>query len=470
MGQLPITIEEAAAGLRIGQYSAVELTTAALERTEANNDVLGAFICLTKEEALAAAAAADKELKAGIDRGPLHGLPLAIKDIITTADAPTTANSNVLDRAWGHQGDAPVTANLREAGAALTGKLVLSEFAIGWPDPATGFPVPRNPWNLAHSPGGSSSGTGVAVAANLVLGGLGTDTGGSIRGPAAYCGISGIKPTFGRVSKRGCVPLGYTLDHIGPMSRSVYGCAAMLQVLAGYDPLDPRSVDAPVPDYLAALDGKLDGLRIGVPHPYFFSVPQLDAEVKTAVLAAIAAMEEAGAIVKEVSIAHAAEGRYAQWVTMLSEAYTYHEPDLQTRPEVYGKWTRDTIRRGALFSAADYVQAQRVRTLVTAEAKEALAEVDVLVVPAMITPAPAYAGYNPDAMLLNPSFTGIWNLTGFPAMSIPCGFSAGGLPLGMQIVALPFAEELVFKAGDAYQRITDWHLRVPTIAKEAIPA
>lgn len=222
---------------------------------------------------MAAARKADADFAAGIDRGPLQGIPLAIKDIISTSDAPTTANSNILDRAWGDRGDAPVTRKLREAGAVLTGKLGLSEFAIGRPDPATGFRIPKNPWNLEHSPGGSSSGTGAAIAAGLILGGLGTDTGGSIRGPSAYNGISGIKPTFGRVSKDGCVPLGYSLDNIGPMARSSRDCALMLQVLAGYDPNDPCSVDVPVPDMTGAITGSLKGLKIGVPRDYFFTAP-----------------------------------------------------------------------------------------------------------------------------------------------------------------------------------------------------
>jgi aspartyl-tRNA(Asn)/glutamyl-tRNA(Gln) amidotransferase subunit A len=471
MSELPRSIVEAASWLREGRITSVALTEAMLARSHATQDTVAAFITITDEGALAAARQADADLAAGINKGPLQGIPLAVKDIITTADAPTTANSNVLDRAWGDRGDAPVVRKLREAGAVITGKLGLNEYALGWPDPATGFRIPKNPWDLERSPGGSSSGTGAAIAADLVLGGLGTDTGGSIRGPASYCGISGIKQTFGLVSKDGCVPLGYSLDNIGPMAWTARDCASMLQALAGYDPADPCSVDVPVPDMTAGLTGSCAGLRIGVPRDYFFTVPQLDAEVKAAVLAALDAMAAAGATVVDVTIPHAAEGRAAQFVTMLAEAYAYHEPDLQTRPEMYGVYTRETIRRGAFFSAADYVQAQRVRTLVKAEAAAALADVDVLVTPTMIGAAPAFAGWDPTVMLTNPSFTGIWNLTGFPALSIPCGFTEGGLPIGMQIVGRPFDEPAVFKAGDAYQQITDWHTRRPALAvKEAAPA
>jgi aspartyl-tRNA(Asn)/glutamyl-tRNA(Gln) amidotransferase subunit A len=471
VSQLPKSIVEAASWLRGGQITSVELTEALLARSHATQDTVAAFITIMDDSALAAARQADADFAAGVDKGPLQGIPLAVKDIITTADAPTTANSNVLDRAWGNRGDAPVVRKLRDAGAVITGKLGLNEFAIGWPDPATGFRIPKNPWDLDRSPGGSSSGTGAAIAADLILGGLGTDTGGSVRGPAAYCGISGIKQTFGLVSKDGCVPLGYSLDNIGPMAWTARDVAIMLQALAGYDPADPCSVDVPVPDMTAGLTGSFEGMRIGVPRDYFFTVPQLDAEVKAAVLAAIDQMAAAGASVVDVAIPHAAEGRAAQFVTMLAEAYAYHEPDLQQRPELYGRYTRETIRRGAFFTSADYVQAQRVRSLVKAEAAAALAGVDVLITPTMISAAPAFAEWDPAVMLTNPSYMGIWNLTGFPALSVNCGFTEGGLPIGMQIIGRPFEEPAVFRAGDAYQQITDWHTRRPALTiKEATPA
>src|ERR1700730_1599564 len=254
---IPPTIVAAGAALRSGQVSSVALTQELLARARATQDTVAAFIVITEEPALAAAQRADAELAAGRDRGPLHGIPLAVKDIIATADAPTTANSRVLDPTWGQRDDATVVRKLREAGAVLLGKLGLHEFAIGWPDPATGFRIPKSPWDMARTPGGSSSGTGAAIAAGLILGGLGTDTGGSIRGPAAHCGISGLKPTFGRVSKEGCVPLGYSLDNIGPMARTARDCALMLQVLAGFDPLDPCSVPVPVPSMTDGLNGSL---------------------------------------------------------------------------------------------------------------------------------------------------------------------------------------------------------------------
>jgi aspartyl-tRNA(Asn)/glutamyl-tRNA(Gln) amidotransferase subunit A len=475
MTELPRTIAEAAEWLRSGRLTSVGLTETLLERAHATQDTLAAFITISDEAALGAARAADADFARGMDRGPLQGIPIGIKDIIATQDAPTTANSRVLDPAWGDRQDATVVRKLREAGAVIMGKLGLSEFATGWPDPETGFRIPKNPWNLAHTPGGSSSGTGVAVAAGLILGGLGTDTGGSIRGPSAYCGISGIKQTFGLVSKEGCVPLGYSLDHIGPMARTARDCALMLQVMAGYDPADPCSVDVAVPDMTGQLDGSLEGVRIGVPREDYFSLPELDGEVAAAVEAALDAMAAAGATVVDVAIPHAVEARIAQRVTMMSEAYAYHEPDLRERAHLYGKFTRRNFQVAAFFSAADYVQAQRLRPLVRTECldlftRESGPRVDVLVTPTMLGPAPAFEGYDPDAMLTGPSFTSIWNLTGFPALSIPGGFSQSGLPIGMQIVGRPFDEPTVFKVGDGYQRISDGHARVPATAKEVQPA
>jgi len=461
MTDLPRTIVEAGESLRSGRLTSLELTEALLERAESVQETIAAFVTITYEPALAAARLADVELASGHDRGPLHGIPIGVKDIIATADAPTTANSRVMDPAWGNGRDATVVNRLRAAGAVILGKLGLNEYAIGFPDPDTGFRIPKNPWDLERSPGGSSSGTGAAIAAGLVLGGLGTDTGGSIRGPAAYCGISGIKPTFGLVSKEGCVPLGYSLDNIGPMARTVRDCALMLQVMAGYDPKDPCSVDAPVPDMLGRVDGSLAGMRIGIPMEYFFEIPELDAEARQAVQQAIAVMQSAGATIVDVSIPHAELARHAHRVIMYAEAYAYHEADLQTRPELYGKYTRQSIRQGVLFSAPDYVQAQRVRSVVKAETVQALARADVLITPAMLGVAPTFASYDFEAFMKQPSLMSIWNLTGSPAMSVCCGFSSDGLPLGVQIVGNAFDEPTIFKVGDAYQSLTEWHRATP---------
>ncbi len=470
MVDVPITIAEAAEWLREGRITAVALTEALLARSHATQDTLAAFITIADDAALAAARQADADFAAGVDRGPLQGIPLGVKDIIATKDAPTTANSRVMDPAWGAGRDAHVVTKLRAAGAVITGKLGLHEYATGWPDPDTGFRIPKNPWDISRSPGGSSSGTGSAIAGGLILGGLGTDTGGSVRGPASYCGISGMKQTFGLVSKAGCVPLGYSLDHIGPMARSARDCAIMLQVMAGYHPADATSVNVPVPDMLAKTDGSLAGVRVGVPREFFFTLPELDSEVKTAVETAIARIADAGATVVEVNLPHADAAWMAGRITSSSEAYTYHLPDLRTQPEQYGRYARRSIMFGSLFSSSDYVQAQRFRSVFKAECAAVLGpQADVLVVPTMTDVAPTIADYDVGASRVSAGFTPPWNLTGLPAFSIPCGFSSSGLPIGMQVVGRAWDEPTVFKVADAYQRITDWHTRVPQIAREAQP-
>jgi aspartyl-tRNA(Asn)/glutamyl-tRNA(Gln) amidotransferase subunit A len=466
MTDLPLTIKEAAGALRDGRLTSVSLTEGSLDRIERLNPTLGAFITVTKEGALAAAAQADADFAAGIDKGPLQGIPLGVKDIIATKDAPTTANGDVLDRAWGAGWDAPVVERLRAAGAVIMGKTVTHEFACGQPDPDKSFPFPRNPWNLEHTASGSSSGTGIGVATGMILGGLGTDTGGSVRGPSSANGHTGLKISFGRVPKYGCVALGYSLDTIGPMARSAYDCAALLRVMAGYDPRDPTCADVPVPDYVAELSGSVKGLRIGVPTEYFFDSPELDPKVKAAVLAGIKVLEEAGAEVREVKIPHAGLAKDANSLIWAAEGMAYHREDLETKWEVYGKYTRVTLTRGALYSGSDFVQAQRFRSYFKKAVTAAMADVDVLITPTSTTPAEKIVEMDMNKRLTSAGFTGQWNLAGLPALALPCGFSSTTLPLSMQIVGKPFEEATVFRAGDAYQRLTEWHLRVPPVAME----
>ncbi|HLF76882.1 MAG TPA: amidase [Dehalococcoidia bacterium] len=461
---MPMTIKDAGEALRSGKISSVELTTALLKKTKALNPTLGAFLTIMEDTAMTAAAEADAKFAAGTDLGPMQGIPYAIKDIIATKDAPTTGNSHVLDRKWGEGYDATVIAKLRAGGAVTMGKLVLNEFAIGMPYEGNGFPLPQNPWDLERSASGSSSGTGIAVSTGMVLGGLGTDTGGSTRGPSSFNGHTGMKQTFGRVSKFGCVPLGYSLDNINPMARSAYDCALMLGVMAGYDPKDPTTVDVPVPDYIAGLNGDVRGMRIGLPMPYFFDAPDLDPETRAAVLKAVDVLKDAGAIVKEVVIPHAAEAKAAMWLTMVSEAFSYHHDDLGSMYDTYGIYTSVNLTRGALFSGGDFVQAQRFRSYFKKAVAKVMADLDVLVTPTSVGPAPKRSEMSPEKQLVASSFTGHWNLTGLPAMATPCGFSSNGLPLSMQFIGKPFAEATVFKVGDAYQRLTNFHLQVPPIA------
>jgi aspartyl-tRNA(Asn)/glutamyl-tRNA(Gln) amidotransferase subunit A len=461
---MPLTINDAAAAIRSGAITSTSLTAELLDRIARLNDTLGAFVTVCAGTAMAAAEAADKELAAGLDRGPLQGIPLAIKDIISTKDAPTTANSRVLAADWGGGIDAPVVARLRNAGAVIAGKATTSEFANGQPDPDKGFLIPRNPWNIEHTPAGSSSGTGIAVAAGLTLGGLGTDTGGSIRSPSSVNGLTGLKPTFGRVPKNGVVPLGYTHDHVGPMARSASDCAAILEVIAGYDPGDPYVSRVGVPMYGEQLTGDVAGLRVGVPMPYFFDAPDLDDEVREAVLGMIDLLKANGAEVVETAIPFAKEAKDANQIAFGGEAFAYHRNNLVNRWSDYGKYTRVNLVRGAWMTAGDFAQMQRFRAFFVREVATVMSDVDVLVTPASPTPAQRIDEMNPENRLTQSSFTGQWNFTGLPAAVAPCGHSAFGLPIGVQVIGKPFAEGQVLSVLDAYQRLTDWHLRVPPVA------
>jgi aspartyl-tRNA(Asn)/glutamyl-tRNA(Gln) amidotransferase subunit A len=468
MTDLPLTITEAAAALRGGTLSSVELTQTVLQRADRLDQALGVYLLRMDESALEEAAQADADLARGVDKGPLQGIPLGIKDIIATDNAPTTAQSLVLDPTWGDQGDAPVVARLRAAGGVIVGKTSTMEFATGLPDADKPFPVPRNPWNTDHWPGGSSSGTGSGVAAGLFLGGLGTDTGGSIRGPAAYCAISGLKPTFGRVPKSGCVPLGFSLDHIGPMARSARDCAIMLQVLAGYHASDPTCKNVPVPDYLAALIGNLAGLKIAVEREHHTRVDGVLQEAVDAFETAVRVFEHAGARTIEVSIPHYNEIAFAGRVNSRSEGAAFHLVDLRSQWADYGAHTRTAVGSGVLYSAADVVQAQRVRQYGQKVVRELMRPFDVMVMLSRGTGAPTVDGLTFESYSNVPSFTSIWNALGMPALCIPMGFTNDGLPLSLQIVGKPFDEAAVLRVGDAYQQLTDWHLQIPPIASRSL--
>lgn len=465
-GVFPQTIAEATAALEAGTVTSVELTTESLRRITATQDTLGAFVTVLDETALEAAAAADQRRAAGEAVTPLTGIPLAMKDIIATREVRTTANSRVLPPGLEAGGpDAPVAARLRAAGAVFVGKSTTSEYALGAPDPETGYLVPHNPWNVDHTPAGSSSGTGIAVAAGLTLGGLGTDTGGSVRMPAAANGHTGLKVTFGRVPKYRVAPLGYTLDSVGPMARSAADCATLLQIMAGYDANDPYAATVGVPDYSVALTGEVEGLRIGVPMPYFFDTPDLDDETRAAVLGAVDVLRNAGAVVSDTVIPYAKEAKDANTVTLGAEAFAYHRDDLVNRWSEYGRFTRIGLVRGALTTSADYVQAQRFRSFFCRTVAEVFAKFDVLITPATLGPAERADQMDMEKRMAGPGFTGQWNLTGLPAIVVPVGAAiSSDLPLAMQIVGRPFDEATLLRVADAYQRHTQWHLRVPPVA------
>ncbi len=458
-----LTIQESGELLRDRKLSPVELTRAFFDRIEAIDGKLHAYITLLKDEALAEARSVEADILRGRYKGPLHGIPFAVKDIYDTAGIRTTSGSRVdINRVPTE--DATTVARLKGAGAILLGKLMTYEYALGGPDPTTSFPPARNPWNLDHITGGSSSGSGAAVAAGLCMGAMGSCTGGSIRGPASLCGIVGLKPTYGRVSRYGVVTLSWSQDHCGPMTWTVEDTALMLQALAGYDPKDPTTTTAPVPDYSLSLREDIKGLTIGVPRHFFFTPgPDVNPEVVSIVEKGLEALQELGANVEEVTIPSLEYVRAANIVIMTSEAYAFHEPNLKTRPQDFGELARARFRIGGLLNASDYLQAQRVRQVVKREFADVLRRVDVLVTPTMTQPAAAFQGYDTTGILRGPSFTAPFNLTGLPAMSVPAGFTTAGLPVGMQIAGKPFDEPAVLRVGYTYQQYARWFDRRPPI-------
>ncbi|GAA4844767.1 amidase [Pseudonocardia benzenivorans] len=470
---MSLTLTDAAAALRTGTTTSRALTEAAIATADRLDARVGTYLARFDEYALATADRADAELAAGHDRGPLHGIPFGVKDIIAMAEGPTTAQSLVLDRSWGAGKDAPVVARLKAAGAVITGKTTTMEFACGMPDLGKPFPVPRNPWDLETWPGGSSSGTGSGVAAGMFLAGLGTDTAGSIRIPAALCGITGLMPTFGRVPKSGCVPLGYSLDHIGPMARSAADCAAVLAVIAGSHASDPDCVDAPFTAEPAGDD--LSGLRIGVVREGHFP-DGADPALAPAFDAAVAQLEASGATTVEVVLPLRAELMTADIVTTACEALAYHRTDMTTRWDDYFAATRAMIARGAMVSGADYVQAQRMRRAGQLALGRLFAEVDVVACPTISVGAPALQGYLDGTTEIMELFahihTGYWDSVGNPVLALPMGATASGMPLSLQLAGRPFEEAMLLRAGSAFQARTTHHLRVPALAAgdEAVAA
>jgi aspartyl-tRNA(Asn)/glutamyl-tRNA(Gln) amidotransferase subunit A len=450
-----LSIAEAGEQIRRRALSAVELTRAYLDRTGRRDGEFRAYITVLEQEALAAAAAADQEIGRGGYRGPLHGIPVALKDLVMTRGVRTTCGAHIL-KDWVPDTDATVAARLARAGAILLGKLNMHEFAYGPTGVNAVYGTPRNPWDATRMPGGSSSGSAVAVAAGLTAGALGTDTGGSIRIPAAFCGIVGLKPTYGRVSRAGVIPLSWSLDHVGPMTRTVADAALMLQVLAGQDAADPSSTDVPVPDYQAALQGDLRGVRLGLPADYFFA--HLDPEVRDALHATVRQLQAQGAAVEEVPLPRIQLAGAASFAIMRAEATAYHEPYLKTRAAEYGADVRGRLMTGQFVLAAQYLKAQRARQVLRAEVDAALACVDALVAPAAPFPAPpldvrevTVDGVTQDVRLWITRHTAPINVTGHPVLAVPCGLTTGGLPVGLQIIGRHFDEGTILRIGRAVE-------------------
>ncbi|MEJ1161363.1 amidase [Prosthecomicrobium sp. N25] len=463
-----LTIAEAARLIRVRKLSPVELTKAYLARIEALDPKLNAFILVLAESALAEAKKAEAEIAAGGWKGPLHGIPIGLKDIYNTAGIATTGHS-ALYRDHVPAEDARTVQLLKAAGAIMIGKLSTMEFAIGGPSFDLPWPPARNPWDLERQPGGSSSGSGAAVATGLCTGAMGTDTGGSIRNPAAWCGIAGLKPTYGRVSRRGILPLSFTMDHGGPMAWTSEDCALMMEVLAGYDPLDPGSADVPVPDFAGAIGTGVKGLRIGVIRHFFEKDVLPSAETGAAVEAAIAVFQSLGAVMSDVTLSPMEHYNAAGSLISRAEAFAFHAKTLKATPELYGASGRGRLMAGAFVKASDHVSALRHRTRLVAEMSAAMREVDVMILPTVVDVAPKF---DPDGPLsFGASYTRPFNVTGFPAHSICSGYSAAGLPLSLQIVARPFEDHVALKAGDAFETATQYRAVRPAFATiEALAA
>jgi len=450
-----LTIAEAGALIAKRDLSPVELTQSRLARIERLDGQLHSFIRVLGDQALAAAREAEAEIMAGRWRGPLHGIPIGLKDIYETKRVPTTGHSKVMiDHV--PQADATSVRRLTEAGAIMLGKLATHEFAFGGPSFDLPWPPARNPWDTTRFTGGSSSGTGAAVAAGLVLGGTGSDTGGSIRGPAAYCGLAGLKPSYGRISRAGVLPLAFSLDHAGPMAWTVEDCAILLQAMAGHDPADPASADRPVPDYRASLAREAKGLRIGLIRHFYETDNQANEATRQGIASAVKVFEDLGCSVRELRVSPLADWAACGIVIMLSEAYAIHEVTLRERFVDYGEAFRDRMALAALITGADYVQAMRLRRELMTELAKAMTDLDLVITAAAPSEAPTFDAVSKFAIFERPSLTMPFNVTGSPAMSVCCGYTANGLPLAFQLVGKPFDEATVLKAAHAYEKATTW--------------
>ena len=446
------------------EVSPVEATEAYLDRIEAVDPKLNSYITVTGEQALEAARQAEHEIATSQHRGPLHGVPMAVKDQFNTAGIRTTGGSSILKDNIPDE-DATVITNLKKAGAVMLGKLNMSEFAMAeiYNHP---YGTPRNPWDLERNPGTSSSGSGAATAASLCATSLGEDTGGSIRGPANFSGLVGLRPSHGRVSRHGVLGGSWSMDTVGPISRSVEDAAITIQAIAGYDPKDRYSWNVPVPDYRQALTGDIQGIKLGVVQERMDS-PNLDPEFRDTVAKAISALGELGASSQDVSIPLAPKAGALTMSILSVEWSNLHRPLFEPNIDELDHNNKIRFLTGSVIPAQFYYKAQKIRAVLRQQILDALEQVDVLVLPTGPVTAPpveSVPGVQSKEHALTGlagriSFTGPFNLAGTPALSVPCGFSSSGMPMGLQIVGRPFAEETVLRVAHAYEQATEWHNR-----------
>jgi aspartyl-tRNA(Asn)/glutamyl-tRNA(Gln) amidotransferase subunit A len=464
-----LTLVEAAEGVRTGAFSAVDLATAAFTAFKAGNEALNAVIGLEETEALEAAAALDAERKVGRSRGLLHGVPLAHKDMYYRAGKICTCGSEVR-RTFKPTTTATAIARLEAAGSVTLGTLSMAEFAQNPTGHNAHFGHCRNPWHTDYCPGGSSSGSGAAVAARFVYGALGSDTGGSIRLPATMCGITGIKGTQTRVSRHGAMPLSFTADNVGPLARTARDCARLLKVIAGHDPADPTSATELVPDYEAVLDGDIRGLRIGIPTNFFFD--DVDADVERTFYAAMEVLKARGATLERITIPHMdAVSTYGAIISRV-EGSTIHVQWMRERPQDYSIALGARFYASLALPAAYYLEAlSRRGPILRAIGREVFGKVDVFATPTLRIKVPTLAATDIDAgtpgavetFNVIAANTRAINYMGLPSVSVPCGFDSDGLPIGFQIQGRPFGEGRILKAADAYQRDTNWHQQRPSL-------
>jgi aspartyl-tRNA(Asn)/glutamyl-tRNA(Gln) amidotransferase subunit A len=464
------TIAETALLIESGDLSPVELARAHLDRIEATEPALNSFITLLSEQALEEAAAAEREISGGTYRGPLHGIPIGLKDLYYVKGIPATVGSRIL-RGFVPDYDAAVAERFDDAGAILMGKLQMHEFALGATSVNPHDGPAHNPWDISRITGGSSGGSGSAVTSGQCMAALGSDTGGSIRIPSGLCGIVGMKPTFGLISRYGVHPLSWSLDTVGPMTRTVHDSAIVMNALAGHDSRDPSSANVSVQDFTAGIGDGVAGLRIGIPDDFFYDV--IDEEVSAAICEAAGVLAELGAVVESCSIPALNHCLGISGTILVTEAAETLFRHIRERPEDVGADVRARLYLGAMTPAVDYIKAQRARAAYNAQLADAMNTYDLLLAPTAAVGAPRIdqefvevGGKTENALSLMSRLTRPFNLTGQPTISVPCGFTSDGMPIGMQLAGRMWEDPVVLRAANSFERATEWHMRRPVIGPQ----